>query len=49
MKVTDVGFEAVTQPYLDSDNVVIVPLSLPLRYVIGKERFRYLLEVAERI
>jgi len=39
LKVAYVGFEVVALPHLDGDKMVVVPLSLPMRYVLGKECF----------
>jgi len=49
LEVADVEFQVVSLPHLDSENVVIVPLRLPARCVLGEERFKHLIEVAERM
>ena len=48
LKVADVGFEAVALSHLNGEKVMIVPLNLPARCVLGKECFRHFLEVAKR-
>ena len=48
LEEADVGFEAVVLPHL-SDEEVMVVLGLPVRCVLGEERFSYVLEVVERI
>jgi len=49
LQVADVGFEAISLPHHDIEKVVIVPLTLLARCVLGEERFGYLLEVAKRM
>ena len=46
MEVADVRFEAVALSHLDGEKMLVVPLSLPARCVLGEEQFRQLLEVA---
>ena len=48
LKVADVGFEAVALSHLNGEKVMIVPLNLPVRCVLGEECFRHFLEVAKR-
>jgi len=49
LEVADVRLEAVTLPYLDREEVVVVLLSLPARSILSDERLGYLLEVLERM
>ena len=49
LEVANVRFKVVTLPHLDGENVVVVPLSLPARCILGEKRFGPLIEVAERM
>jgi len=49
LEVADVRFEVVALSHLDCEKMVVIPLSLQARFILGEERFRYLLEVVERI
>jgi len=49
LEVADVRLEAVTLPYLDREEVVVVLLSLPARSILSDERLGYLLEILERM
>ena len=49
LRVADVIFEVVTLPHLDSEKIVVVPLTLSARCVLSGERFGYLLKVMERM
>jgi len=49
LKVADIILEVVALPHLDSEKMVVVPLSLPARCVLDEERFRHLLKVVERM
>ena len=49
LEVANVRFEAVALSHLDGEKVVVIPLSLPVRCILYEERFRYLLEVIEKI
>jgi len=49
LKIADLGFEVVALSHLDGEKMVDVPLSFPLRCVLGEKRFGYLLEVVEKM
>ena len=49
LKIYNVGFEAVTMPHLYGEKVMVVPLTLPVRCVLGEEHFGQLLEATERM
>ena len=49
LKIADVGFEAIILPHLEGENMMVVPLSLPARCILGEECFRHHLEVVERM
>jgi len=48
LEVANVRFEAVALPHLDGE-VVVIPLNLSARCILGEERFGHLLEVVERM
>ena len=48
LKVTDVRLEIVDLSNFDSEEMVVILLSLPARGVLGDERFDYFLEIMER-
>ena len=45
LKVTDVRLDAVTLPYFNGQEVVVVPLDFSARGVLSEEYFGYLFEV----
>jgi len=47
LEVTDVRFVDVALPHFDSKKMVVIPLSLPARCILGEECLGYLLEVGE--
>jgi len=47
-EVDSVRFEVVALPHLDSENMVVVPRSLPTRCVMGEEHLGHL-EIVERL
>jgi len=49
LKVANVRFEVVTLPHPDSKKMMVVPLTLQEKYVLGEEHFGYLLEVSKRM
>ena len=49
LEVANVRFEVVTLPHLDGEKVVVVPLGLPARRVLGEKYFGDLREVVERM
>ena len=49
LEVASVRFEAVSLSHLDGEKMMIVPLSLLVRCVMGEEYLRHLLEVVERL
>ena len=49
LKEADVELEAVTLPYLDEEEVMMILLSLLVEGVLSEECLSYLFEVAERM
>ena len=49
LEIDNVRFEVVALPHLDKKKVVVVSHILPMRYILGEERFGHLLEVVARI
>ena len=49
LKVANVRFEVVALPYLDSEKMIVVSLSLLTKCVLGEECFGHLLEVVEKM
>jgi len=49
LKVVDVGLEAITMPYLNREELIVVLLGLPVRGILSEKHFGYLLEVVKGI
>ena len=49
LKLADVRFEVVTLPHPDGKKMMVIPLTLQVRCVLGEEHFGYLLEVLKRM
>ena len=49
LKVVDVRFKVIALPHLDGEKMMVVPLSLPTRCVLGEECIRHLLKVTDRM
>jgi len=43
LEEADVGFEVITLPYLDGEEVMTILLGLPMRCELSEERFSYIL------
>ena len=48
-EVSDARFDIVVMPHLDSEKMVVVPLSLLTRCVLGEEHLVHLFEIVERL
>ena len=48
MKEADVGFEAITLPYLDREAMMVVLIGLLARGILSEKCFGYLLKFMER-
>ena len=48
LEEASVGFEAITLPHFDKEEVLVVLLSLLTRGVLSEEYFNYLFEVVEK-
>ena len=49
LKVFDVRFEIVALSHLNGEKIVVVPLSSPVRCVLGKKCLIHLIDVVKRM
>ena len=49
LEVANIRFEAVALPHLDNEKMVVVPLNLLTRCILGEKCFGHFLKVIERL